>query len=172
MNPFNKIALLSLGIFILAGCELYTSHYPITDYKESFIDTSLVGNWKNCDSDTIEYAIRIDKLDTHQYLLNYLNINDLTHINQHENFIAHNSIVLGKEYFNIRMLNNDSIKYFFLKKEFKEDTLLISTIDKDAFDRKFESSKNFKTYILENGAAFDSVFDATHRFVQFEPEYK
>lgn len=133
----------------------------------------MIFTYQNCDSDTIEYAVRIDKLNDHQYLLNYISIDNPTHINQHESFRAHSSIVLGEEYFNIRILDtpNDSSRYFFLKKAFHADTLFVSIIKEDDFDIEFESSKNFRNYIQEHQATFDSAFSETHYFLKYEPEY-
>lgn len=67
----------------------------------------------------------------------------------------------------MRILNttNDTLEYFFLKKEFIDDTLRISIIDKDDFDIDFESSRNFKTFIKENLADFDTVFKSTRCFI-------
>ena len=172
MNKLSSFLVLMFAMSML-GCDYYISGVPITDAKNSQIDSNVIGAWASFDNDTLDYAYRIDAIDDKIYILNMIDFDGLTRLDMYNNFVAHSSKVGNDEYINVRILEGEQKdQYFLFTYELKGDTLITSTFDKEDFEKTFDSSKKFEKYVKANADSFRRQFKPVQYLIKIKPSYK
>ena len=167
MNLFNIFLSLILSITL---CSCYTSEVPISNSKNSQIDTEVLGEWGTFDKEgKLDLVIKISALDNYNYVVSGTNFKDVSL----SNFIAHSSTINNQKYINLRELDsNKEESYIFFKYELKNDSLLTYGLDGNQFIKKFKSSKQFKRYIKKNSKVFNEKFKEAYHFIKINSSPK
>jgi hypothetical protein len=140
----------------------YLSEYPITKKGNLNIDNSISGEW-DIRTDEGDFKIFIEPLNSKEFIGTYYRVNKhggkLTNLNSGIAFISE---INNVQYVNIRILYGDSIfknNYVFYKFNIiSNDSIRLFYLPGVSYDKTFESSKEFKKYIVNNQKEFDSYF--------------
>lgn len=157
----NIIFSILLILFFLR-CDFYKSEFPITNQPSSEIPLELLGNWYFLDTvgDFILPISNIEILnyEDKKYIVSWKTYEDKKHESQ-KLLKVWNSKVGEKEFFNSKLLKNNSKQYFrFYKYQLGKNNTIELTFLTDSLKMKFQNQKAFYQFVENNPKEFDTYF--------------
>ena len=142
-------------VLITTACSDYSSQVPITNSKQSSIDSSFIGKWQYVPNDKNE--IKIEKYSEHQLDIFPFNQNEYVirmYNDQNDQIFSRAFIsdVESSRYVNLQLLNFNAPDYYIYQFTLHQDTIYYYPIVKEKFNLQFKKSKNLKKALLNNNA--------------------
>lgn len=152
-----RILIQSISVLIVvlcfSSCSDYSSSVPITNSKQSSIDSAFIGKWRYVPNNTNE--IKIEKYSEH--LLDIFPFNENEYVirmyNKQDDQIfsrAFISEIESNKYVNIQLLNFNAPEYYIYQFNLVGDTIYYYSIDKEKFNLQFKKSKNLRKALLNS----------------------
>ena len=127
---FSAVPLVLILLLTIAGC--YTSGVPLEGAPSLAVNKAWLGTWEVVEHDNHDVRVTVRAFDEHQYLIEVV---DDGRRQLHQGFATQ---IGGDTLLSIR--NLDSRDWVFVRVRGEGDSLAIAILNKDALDRRFDSS--------------------------------